>query len=30
VQPAGGGGATRTGTQSGAGGNGRVIIRGVL
>jgi len=25
-----GGGATRTGTQSGAGGNGRVIIRGVL
>jgi hypothetical protein len=30
VQPGGGGGATRTGTSSGAGGNGRVIIRGVL
>ena len=30
VQPGGGGGATRTGTSSGAGGNGRVIIRGVI
>jgi hypothetical protein len=30
VQPGGGGGATRTGTTSGAGGNGRVIIRGVI
>lgn len=30
TQPGGGGGATATGTQSGAGGDGRVIIRGVL
>lgn len=28
--PGGGGGATRTGTTSGAGGDGRVVIRGVL
>jgi hypothetical protein len=30
AQPGGGGGATRSGTRSGAGGNGRVIIRGVI
>ena len=30
AQPGGGGGATRSGTSSGAGGDGRVLIRGVI